>query len=223
MASPIRTPSQERWLNFFNHVLYNSAAPVYAAMDWLTLGVWWRLVRRALDYVPNQQSVLEIAVGPGKLQAALARIANRCYGLDMSARMCALTQHRLRRAGLTGYLAQGDALALPYRANTFDVVVSTFAFSGFPSGPGAMHEMARITREGGRVVLVDIGLPSDHNPIGTFLAHLWERMGDCILDQRALMESAGLKNTTLVEYGPGRHIRVVVGIKPLSMKMSTPV
>ncbi len=43
-----RTPSQEWWLKFFNGVLYDALAPAYDSLDWLTLGAWWRLVRRAL-------------------------------------------------------------------------------------------------------------------------------------------------------------------------------
>lgn len=50
MAESQRTPAQEWWLRFFNTVGYNALAPVYNSLDWLTLGAWWRLVRRALDY-----------------------------------------------------------------------------------------------------------------------------------------------------------------------------
>jgi ubiquinone/menaquinone biosynthesis C-methylase UbiE len=213
MVSPRRTASQERWLRFFNDVVYNVAAPVYNAMDWLTLGAWWRLVRRALDYVPAKKSVLEIGFGPGKLHVELARRASWCLGLDRAAGMCRFTRRRLRRAGLVARLAQGSVLALPYRTNSFDVVVSTFAFSGFPRGADAMREMARVARVGGCVVLVDIGLPTDHNPAGTFWARLWERMGDFLYDQRELMQQAGLKITVFEEFGPGRHIRSIVGVK----------
>ena len=61
MAQPERTATQERWLNWFNRVLYNAMAPVYDAMDWLTLGMWWRLVRHALDHVPPDNRVLLVS------------------------------------------------------------------------------------------------------------------------------------------------------------------
>ena len=49
--------------------------------------------------------------------------------------------------------------------------------------------------------------------LGTRLARLWEQMGDFLYDIPALMESAGLSVETFTEYGPGDHIRAVVGRK----------
>jgi len=209
-----RTHSQERWLRFFNEVVYTTMAPIYDAMDWLTFGAWWRFVRRALAYVPPGKQVLEVGFGPGKLHARLAKQSSLCAGLDLAKGMCRFTRRRLRREGLPQRLTRGSALALPYAAASFDVVVSTFAFSGFPDGADALREMARVTRPGGQVVLVDIGLPRDGNRAGTFWARLWAAMGDFLYDQPALMQGAGLETVTFEEFGPGRHLRVVVGAKP---------
>jgi hypothetical protein len=62
-------------------------------------------------------------------------------------------------------------------------------------------------------VLVDIGLPADGNCVGIFWARLWERMGDYLYDQPALMSAADLRIIAYEEYGPGKHIRVIVGEK----------
>ena len=182
MSAPKRTTSQEWWLNFFNTVGYNLLAPVYNSLDWLTLGAWWRLVRRALEYVPAEKRVLEVGFGPGKLHAELVRQAELCVGLDLAQGMCRYTQRRLRQAGLVSRITRGSVFELPYPTDTFEVVVSTFAFSGFPNGLDALREMVRVTQFGGCVVLVDIGLPNDGNRLGGFLARLWERMGDFLYD-----------------------------------------
>jgi ubiquinone/menaquinone biosynthesis C-methylase UbiE len=116
---------------------------------------------------------------------------------------------------LASLITRGSVFALPYPAETFDTVVSTFALSGLPDGDAAMAEMARVAGPGGRVALVDIGLPSDGNRVGTFWARLWERMGDYLYDQPALMQATGLTVVTFEAFGPGRHIRAVVGEKPL--------
>ncbi|HEC23402.1 MAG TPA: class I SAM-dependent methyltransferase [Chloroflexi bacterium] len=168
MGTEKRTPAQEWWLRFFNEVVYNSLAPAYNALDWLTFGAWWRLVRRALDYVPDGGRVLEVGFGPGKLHVELSRRADRCFGLDLAWGMCQFTRRRLRRAGLVSRITCGSVFELPYPGGAFDTVVSTFAFSGFPDALRAMREVARVTGPGGRVVLVDIGLPSDGNRAGTF-------------------------------------------------------
>ncbi len=209
-----RTRSQERWLRWFNQVLYTSLAPIYNGLDVLTLGAWWRLVRRALAYVPPSERVLEVSFGPGKLQVELARQAASCTGIDLAWGMCRFTRQRLIRHGLPSRIARANVYALPYPANSFDTVVSTFAFSGFPDAPQAMEEMARVTAPGGRVVLVDIGLPPDGNRLGVFFARLWERMGDYLYNQAGIMESCGLEVVTREPFGPGKHIWAIVGVKP---------
>jgi ubiquinone/menaquinone biosynthesis C-methylase UbiE len=127
--------------------------------------------------------------------------------------MCRYTQRRLRRTGLISRLVRGSVFALPYPSSTFDTVVSTFAFSGFPNGIRAMSELARVIVPGGNLVLVDIGLPGDKNRLGISLARLWERMGDFLYDQPLFMREAGLEVTYFEEFGPGDHIRVIVGQK----------
>ena len=209
-----RTPAQERWLHFFNEVVYKAFPVAYNALDRLTFGAWWHLVRRALDYVPEGGRVLEIGFGPGRLQVELARRADQCLGLDRAWGMCRFTQRRLQRLGLSSRLVCGSVFALPYPDNAFDVVVSTFAFSGFPEGLRAMREMVRVTAAGGCLILVDIGLPGNCNRLGIFLAHLWQHMGDFLYNQPRLMQEAGLQVTVFEEFGPGDHIRAIVGQKP---------
>ena len=128
-------------------------------------------------------------------------------------RITPITRRRLQRAGLPSRVVRGSVFALPYPAGAFDVVVSTFALSGLPDGLAALREMACVTGAGGRVVLVDIGLPGDGNRAGVFWACLWERMGDFLYDQPALMREAGLEVSAFEEYGPGHHIRLAVGLK----------
>ncbi len=77
-----------------------------------------------------------------------------------------------------------------------------------------MNEMARVTAENGRLVLVDIGLPPDNNRLGTLLARTWERMGDYLYDMPGMMETAGLTVTECHPFGPGQHIFAIVGQKP---------
>ncbi len=216
MSSTTRSTCQDRWLNFFNNVVYDTLPGLYNAIDWLSFGIWWRLVRRALDYVPAGGQVLEVGFGPGKLLVRLAGQTDLCAGIDRALGMCRFARRRLQQHGLRSYICCGNVCSLPYPDRTFDAVVSTLAFAGFSDGECAMREMARVTAPGGCVVLIDIGLPSNGNSFGTFWARLWERVGDFLYDQPALMRQAGLTVTLYEEFGPGDHIRAVVGEKPLS-------
>jgi hypothetical protein len=89
----------------------------------------------------------------------------------------------------------------------------TFAFSAIPDGVTAMCEMRRLLRSGGMLVLVDAGVPGNGNPIGRGLARLWERFGDTLRDEAALMREAGLEIVERCEFGAFNGIRLVVGRK----------
>jgi ubiquinone/menaquinone biosynthesis C-methylase UbiE len=208
------TPRQLRWQRRLNNLLYDTLAPLYNAMDWLTFGAWWRLVRSALEHIPDHGDVLEVGFGPGKLQREISKRVDRCYGLDLSCGMCQLTKRRLRESGLPVRLTRGNALALPFPSESFDTVVSTFTHSGLPEGQVAILEMTRVLQAAGSLVMVDIGVPSDGNVLGTWLSRLWEAMGDVLYDQPELIRSAGLTITQYREFGPGRHIRLIVAERP---------
>lgn len=217
-----RTAGQDRRLEWWNSVVYNTMAPVYNSLDWLTLGAWWRLQKRALDHIPpeNGGRILEVGFGPGRLFEELARRfpppASTLDGIDSAEGMCRFTRRRMERAGLQGTtIVRGTVYDLPYANASFDTVVTTFAFSGFRDGKQAMQEMAHVAAPGGRVIIVDIGLPLDRNRVGTFWARLWEWCGDFLYDiPQVMAEEGGLTVSLMEEYGPGKHIRVVVGEKP---------
>lgn len=186
--------------------LYDRIAGLYG----LTAPLWWGYVARALPWVPAEGPVLEIGPGPGYLLAALARRGPAC-GLDLSSRMLRQAHRRLARAGLQAPLTQGEATRLPFANGSFQAVVLTFTFSAVPDGPWALQEMRRILRPGGRVVIVDAGIPENRNRMALFLARQWERFGDRMRDEAALMRDVGLAVVHREEFGPWRCMRVVVG------------
>ncbi len=97
-----------------------------------------------------------------------------------------MARRNLARAGVQANLRQGNVEALPYPDASFDTVVNTMAFTGYPDGAKAMSELARVLRPGGRLVMIDIGYPRDGNRIGTSLVGLWKRAGDLIRDMTVL-------------------------------------
>ncbi len=217
-----RSASQERWLRFFNEVVYDELPRAYGALDRLTLGVWWRLVRRALEFVPDGVRVLEVGFGPGRLHLALARRASLAVGLDLARGMCAFTQRRLARADLPPRIVRGTAAALPFPDREFDCVVSTFALSGLRDLEPILAEIARVCRPGGRLVVVDIALPDDGNRLGTAFARLWETLGDFLQDLPTLLEQAGFAIERVEGFGPGRHIRAVVARRSAVAQAAVP-
>lgn len=125
--------------------------------------------------------VLEISFGTGWL---MRRYAGRLetYGIDLNWNMIQVTAGNLRRAGIRVPLQQAKVEALPYKDETFDTVVNTMAFSGYPRADDAMREIRRVLKVGGRVALVDVGWPEDQNPWGRIALRLIAASGDIVRD-----------------------------------------
>ncbi len=187
---------------------YDRIASIYE----LGARLWLGYSARGLPWLPASGRILEIGHGPGLLLPRLAR-DDRVFGLDLSWEMIRRARRRSARAGIRALLTQGDATHLPFESASFDGILITFAFSAIPDGAGAMAEMARVLRPSGRLVLVDAGVPDDHNRMAVFLARLWERFGDHMRDEVLLMQVAGLRVIHREEFGPWRCMRVVVGEK----------
>lgn len=197
---------------------YDRIAPIYGPALRLT-PPWRAYVRQVLPWLPAGDRILEIGPGPGVLLAELADRYAVAVGLDLSYGMLAQCQSRLRDAGVTARLVQGDAPWLPFRTASFDGIATTFAVSAIPEGAGAVREMARVLRPGGVLSLVDAGVPSDGNPIGVGLAQLWEQFGDYMRDEATLMRATGLQIMMRREFGAFNSIRLVVGRKPFEHEM----
>jgi ubiquinone/menaquinone biosynthesis C-methylase UbiE len=193
--------------------VYDRLAGLYDAVDWLTANTTHRLRRRALAHLPPAGSrVLEIGFGSGRLHLELAR-RYALAGTDLAPGMARLAARRLAARGLASLLAVGDTRALPWRDGAFDAVLATFALSAVAEAGQALDEMVRVTRPGGKVVIVDAGEARDGNRAARFLARLWEAMGDYMRDEAPLLEARGLA-VARQDYGPWRCVHVTVGTLP---------
>ena len=105
--------------------------------------------------------------------------------------MVEITDKNLRWEGLSADLQQADVEALPYADESFDTLVNTMSFSGYPNGRAALKEMSRVLKSGGRLVLIDVGYPDDEKKAGSLLTELWRRSGDLIRDMHTLLREAG--------------------------------
>ena len=102
-----------------------------------------------------EDSVLDVACGPGLVVKAFAQVAARATGIDVTPAMIA--RARELTAGMPNVaFDQGDVTKLPYADGTFSVVVSRFAFHHFQDPLAVMREMKRVCRPGGRVVVCDL-------------------------------------------------------------------
>ena len=74
--------------------------------------------------LPSGARVLEIAPGPGYLAIEIARLGRfEVTGLDISRTFVEIAGENALKAGVTVDLRHGDAAAVPFEANSFDLVV----------------------------------------------------------------------------------------------------
>jgi ubiquinone/menaquinone biosynthesis C-methylase UbiE len=107
--------------------------------------------------LPAGSSVLEVAPGPGYMALELARLGDfHITGLDISRSFVRIASENARRAGLRIDFRHGDVAQLPFPADAFDFVTCTAAFKNFPDPVGALDEIERVLRPGGRASIFDM-------------------------------------------------------------------
>ncbi len=133
--------------------LYTNFAWAYDAVAWsVSGGQWIAWGKTALAWVEGPR-VLEIGCGPGHLLVALAQAGHQPYAIDQSPHMLHLARRNLCRHGRVARLVQGQAQHLPWPANYFDSVVTTFP-AGFALQPMTYAEVHRVLRPTGRFIMV---------------------------------------------------------------------
>ncbi len=98
--------------------------------------------------------VLEVGCGTGTNLMFYRQKGNVLCGLDLSPAMLKQAKAKLEDAA---FLQQGDALHMPYRDETFDVVLAMLTLHEMPLEirDGVIAEMVRVTKKGGRLLLTD--------------------------------------------------------------------
>lgn len=116
----------------------------------------WRIQTvKAIAPKPGER-ILDIAAGTGTSSVAIAKSGAEVVALDFSQGM--IEEGKKRHPQLE--FVQGDALKLPFKANTFDAVTVSFGLRNFEDPRKALAEMYRVTKPGGRVVICEFSKPS---------------------------------------------------------------
>ncbi len=101
--------------------------------------------------------ILEVAPGPGYLAIDLAtRGRFRVAGLDISKTFVQIAADNAAKAGVAITFHQGDAAAMPFDADSFDLIVCMAAFKNFTEPVRALCEMHRVLKSGGRALILDL-------------------------------------------------------------------
>ena len=170
-----------------------------------------------ISWEPHMR-VLEIATGPGRVLAEIARRvqnAGPVYGIDISPKMLNIAKKRMMKNGYDNVvLEQGDCRQLPWQDNYFDVLYNGYMMDLIPTGEmePILKEMYRVLKPGGKLIMVNMSKSTEDHY--SFLEQLYQClpkfivlhiMGNC---RPVLMEKpvslAGFINVER-EYLAGKH------------------
>jgi demethylmenaquinone methyltransferase / 2-methoxy-6-polyprenyl-1,4-benzoquinol methylase len=150
--------------------MFDRIARIYDLLNSvMTAGMHHAWRRRAADLVrvgPGSRA-LDVATGTGDLALELAGRGASVTGMDFSPAMLELA----REKGPDVEFEEGDALELRYGDGEFDAVTVGFGARNFSDLDRGLREMARVTKPGGRVVVLEITTPQ-RPPLSWFF-RLW--------------------------------------------------
>ena len=147
--------------------MFNTISPRYDLLNHvLSMNVdrfwWWRTARRFRHILrQNDAQVLDLCCGTGDMTFALYR---RSRGRAASITGADFAREMLRRAEIKGKgtplrWVEADALHMPFRNATFDLVTSAFGFRNLADYDAGLREIFRVLRPNGEVGILDFGEP----------------------------------------------------------------
>jgi demethylmenaquinone methyltransferase/2-methoxy-6-polyprenyl-1,4-benzoquinol methylase len=121
---------------------------------------WRRALINAVDPHTGQR-ILDVATGTGMVAFGLARRGATVVGLDQSEQMLSAARKRLASEPADNLtFIQGEAEHLPFADGEFDALTFTYLLRYVDDRAAIMRELARVVKPGGRIGMVEFGVPS---------------------------------------------------------------
>ncbi|MTB11442.1 MAG: ubiquinone/menaquinone biosynthesis methyltransferase [Actinobacteria bacterium] len=135
--------------------MFDAIAPRYDLVNRIMtfrLDVRWRKRTVRLLNLATGSTVLDLASGTGDLCVDLRKAGLRPLSMDLSFGMLAADRSGSPRS-------QADILNLPVGDHSVDGATCGFALRNLLDLPAFFQELARVVRPGGRIALLDVGVP----------------------------------------------------------------
>lgn len=148
--------------------MFDAIAPRYDLLNRvLSLGIdrgWRRKAVRALGLADREGArVLDLATGTADLAIEIADQypGASVVGVDPSANMLEIGEKKIAARDLSGRVSVslGEAERLPFEDASFDGVTIAFGIRNVVDRPAGLAEMRRVTKPGGRVVVLELSEP----------------------------------------------------------------
>ena len=161
--------------------MFDEIAPTYDLLNrLLSFGLdsrWRRMATRLLE-VKRGGTFLDIAAGTGDVALNLLRLRpRRIIGADFALNMLRVFREKFVTDGRPAPidLISCDALALPFRNETFDGTIVAFGIRNFANRLQSLQEMLRVLRPGGISIILELSTPSA--PVISHIYRAYSRWG----------------------------------------------
>jgi ubiquinone/menaquinone biosynthesis methyltransferase len=124
----------------------------------------WKRKMIALADLKGKETALDLACGTGDITFEIARRLKqgRAVGLDITRSMLEIAERKRREAQIANVdFHRADIMELPFEGEAFDCVTGGYALRNVPDVEGALLEIKRVLRPGGRFLSLDFGHPSN--------------------------------------------------------------
>jgi SAM-dependent methyltransferase len=167
-----------------------------------------------LALLPREFVVADLGCGTGRVSAALAPHVKQVIAVDNSPAMLKAAKKQAGEFANVD-LRRGEVSAVPIDDGACDAALLLLVLGYVPDPAGALKEMARILKPGGRAVIVDL-LPHDRDDFRRRMGQ--QRLGFIRADVEQLMSAAGFAATTVRPLPPEPNVKgpalfVAVGTK----------
>lgn len=109
-----------------------------------------------MSKVTGKDSVLDVACGPGMVACEFAKIAHHVTGIDITQKMIEQAKKRQKELNLDNLSWDvGTVLPLPYKDETFSVVVTRYSFHHFLDQQAVLNEICRVCKQDGTILIAD--------------------------------------------------------------------
>jgi SAM-dependent methyltransferase len=144
----------------------------------------------------GDERAIDVGTGAGALAFALAPIVGEVVGVDRVPELLDLARERAADHRNVTFV-EGDAEHLPFEDGSFDLACTLRTLHHVPRPELVLAELVRVTRSGGRLLVVDQIAPAD--PLAALALDRFERARDPghtrvlpEIDLRQLFEANGL-------------------------------
>jgi len=121
-------------------------------IKWMPWSQKYPLLSNFIDYKSlKNKKVLDIGCGTGWTTEQFARMGSEVTAIDITPKAIELTRKRFKLFHLRGDILEADAEHLPFPDNYFDYVLAWGVLMHTPNTAGAINEIWRVLKDGGKV------------------------------------------------------------------------